>query len=124
MKRFWKGLGATLGVGLLAAAFLMLAPAAQAPLEEIGMETAQTTPAVPARDAANAGERLSTNSELTQTMCFSRCGHSVTRRIHPPEMLAGADFAAVQAYYALWQIEDFSAAAVSMRREIDRKSVV
>ena len=118
MKRFWKGLGATLGVGLLAAAFLMLAPAAQAPLEEIGMETAQTTPAVPVRDAANAGERLSANSELTQTMCFSRCGHSVTRRIHPPEALAGADFSAVQAYYALWQIEDFSAAAVSMRREI------
>lgn len=118
MRRVRKYLGMMLGTVLLAAAFLLLTPAAQAPLEISGDEGALATPAAPVMDAANAGERLAPDCEILQTMCFSRCGHSVARRIHPPAEIAGADFAGTQAYYDLWQIEDFSAQAVSMRREI------
>ena len=52
-------------------------------------------------------------------MAFSRCGHSVTRRVNAPEALAGADFSAARDYYAAWSIESFSLENVTMRREID-----
>lgn len=72
----------------------------------------------PAREAAEGGVQLSKESEILQTMGFSRCGHSVTRRITAPGNLAGADFASVQQYYDLWQIEHFEERQVMMKREI------
>ena len=57
--------------------------------------------------------------QIIQTMAFSRCGHSVTRRVSAPETLAGADFNAARDYYAAWSVESFSPENVTMRREID-----
>ena len=92
------------------------------------METAQApdmmeSPALsatppPAVGAAEQGARVVSGCEIIQTMAFSRCGHSVTRRVYAPETLIGADFAGTQAYYDLWQIESFSPERVEMRREL------
>ena len=49
-------------------------------------------------------------------MGFSRCGHSVTRRIKAPAALSGADFAGVKGYYDLWQIDSFQRDQVVMNR--------
>ena len=72
----------------------------------------------PILDAAEDGVRVSENCQVIQTMGFSRCGHSVTRRLTVPGELAGADFQAVQAHYSLWRIEGFAADQIEMTREI------
>lgn len=72
-----------------------------------------------AQSAADTGGSVEQNCEIIQTMGFSRCGHSVTRRIHPPEQLIGKDFAAAKQYYELWQVESFSQTRMEMKREID-----
>ena len=69
--------------------------------------------------AAENGERVAAGCELWQTMGFSRCGHSVTRRISAPADLTGMDFAAVQGRYDLWQIESYGKDRIEMRRELN-----
>lgn len=69
-------------------------------------------------DAAGDGVRVSDDCQVIQTMGFSRCGHSVTRRLAVPGELSGADFQAVQAHYSLWRIEEFAADQIEMTREI------
>ena len=69
-------------------------------------------------DAAERRENVSAACQITQTMGFSRCGHSVTRRLAAPESLRGADFEGVKSYYGLWQIESFSAERIEMTREL------
>ena len=71
-----------------------------------------------ALDASDSTVRVGADCQITQTMGFTRCGHSVTRRIMAPPALTGADFAAAQEHYALWQIESFTAAGIEMQREI------
>lgn len=71
-----------------------------------------------AMHVSETGNVLLSDCEIIQTMGFLRCGHSVTRRIHPPKDITGADFSAVQQYYDLWQIESFSPSHVKMSREI------
>ena len=71
-----------------------------------------------AQIAADTAGRISKGCEIIQTMGFSRCGHSVTRRVAAPAEAIGADFAQAQAYYDLWQIEVFSPERVTMIREI------
>ena len=68
--------------------------------------------------AAEQKAKVASGCEVIQTMAFTRCGHSVTRRVLAPEALTGADFAAAQGYYDLWQIESFSPDHLEMRREI------
>lgn len=74
--------------------------------------------AAPAQNAAAQGERLRTGCALMQTMRFTRCGHSVSRRIVAPDALAGADFSQTQARYDLWNLDSFSPELVEMSREI------
>ena len=68
--------------------------------------------------AAEQKAKMATGCEVIQTMAFTRCGHSVTRRVLAPDALTGTDFAAAQDYYDLWQIESFSPDRLEMRREI------
>ena len=68
--------------------------------------------------AAEQKAKVAPGCEIIQTMAFTRCGHSVTRRVLAPDALTGADFAAVQDYYELWQLESFSPDRLEMRREI------
>lgn len=68
--------------------------------------------------ASETGGSITKDCEIIQSMGFSRCGHSVTRRIHPQEHLIGSDFSMVQQYYDLWQVESFSPDRIEMQREI------
>ncbi len=102
-------------VAAIAAALLFLPWDAQAPVQE----KAETLPTPPAASVAGDGQRIQSNCQIIQTMAFTRCGHSVTRRISAPEDLVGADFGAARAYYAMWSIDAFSPENVTMRREID-----
>lgn len=68
--------------------------------------------------AAEQKAKVAPGCEIIQTMAFTRCGHSVTRRVLAPETLLGKDFTASQEYYGLWQIESFSPDRLEMSREI------
>ncbi|MBR3018417.1 MAG: hypothetical protein IKH57_15295 [Clostridia bacterium] len=72
----------------------------------------------PAAKASEQGVLVEPGCEIIQTMAFSRCGHSVTRRVTAPETVIGKDFEAVQHYYDLWQIESYAPERIDMRREI------
>ena len=99
----------------IAAALLLLPWEAQAPVQE----KAEELPTPPAASVAGHGQRMQKDCQIIQTMAFSRCGHSVTRRISVPEALAGEDFNAVRDYYEAWSVESFSQENVTMSREID-----
>ncbi len=100
---------------VVAAALLFLPWEAQAPVQE----KAEELPTPPAASVAGDGQRIQRDCQIIQTMAFSRCGHSVTRRISAPEALNGADFNAARDYYEAWSIDTFSPENVTMRREID-----
>ena len=99
----------------IAAALLLLPRAAQAPVNE----KAEELPTPPAASAAGEGQRMAEDCRIIQTMAFSRCGHSVTRRVSAPDALTGADFSAAREYYDVWSIDSFSPGNVTMHREID-----
>ena len=80
-------------------------------------ESAQDTPR-PVESVSEGGNRITQGCEIIQTMGFSRCGHSVTRRVSAAAGVIGADFGETQAYYSLWQVESFSPERVTMNREI------
>ena len=82
-------------------------------------EKAEAMPTPPAASVAGDGQRIQRACQIVQTMAFSRCGHSVTRRVSVPEALVGEDFSAARAYYDMWSIDSFSPENVTMRREID-----
>lgn len=94
--------------------FGMVISDAQAPVE---MTPENTLP--PVQMVSDGGENIQAGCTITQTMGFSRCGHSVTRRVDAPQEIFGLDFAGVKNYYALWQIANFSREQMEMQREID-----
>lgn len=101
---------------ILCLCFGVIVTDAKAPVEPRQPVTEATH--VPTQDVLENGEKIHSGCEMIQTMGFTRCGHSVTRRIAAPEHAIGLDFAALQEYYDLWQIESFSASQVTMSREI------
>lgn len=114
-----KNVGALHSVLLLAcaAALVIGLTTETAGAPETGFPVLPATP-LPAVDTAEQNAKIAAGCEVIQTMAFSRCGHSVTRRVLAPEALTGADFAAAQGYYDLWQLESFSSDRLEMRREI------
>lgn len=72
----------------------------------------------PAIGAAEQSAKIAAGCEIIQTMAFTRCGHSVTRRVEAPDALIGKDFTAAQDYYGLWQIESFAPEHLDMQREV------
>ncbi len=72
----------------------------------------------PVRDTA-VGDALEKSCQVTQTMRFSRCGHSVTRRVGAPDTLEGASLEQARAYYAAWHIDALSPREIDMRRDIE-----
>ena len=103
------------GALITVAVLLSAVPRAQAPEKADEMESAQA----PIKQTAEKGETLHPGCAITQTMYFSRCGHSVARRVTAPPEVIGGDFAALQAHYDLWRVDSFSGDAVEMSREID-----
>lgn len=72
----------------------------------------------PVQDVSEQQEKVSSDAEILQTMRFTRCGHSVTRRIRVPDEWAGKSFSDFAAHYDVWQIEEFTPSAVEMSREV------
>jgi len=75
----------------------------------------------PGLDAQASADRitLSAQSELYQTLTYTRCSHTVTRRLTAPVELYGKDMDEVAAMYPEWQITEFSPVLVKMERRPD-----
>ena len=75
----------------------------------------------PGMDAQASAERvtLSEQSELYQTLTYTRCEHTVTRRLTAPVELYGLDMEGVAALYPEWRITEFSPVLVKMERRPD-----
>ena len=103
-----------IAAAVAAAVWMVSMPGAGMPGEPRAGEEEAAHPA-----AQSDGAVIARGCFVTQTMRFTLCGHSVTRRVQAPEGLIGKDFSAARDYYALWQIEQFAADAISMSREIE-----
>ena len=116
-KRKWGGVFRVVWVtaAVLAAALLLWPRDAEAPVRE----KAEELPTPPAASVAGEGQKIEKDCQIIQTMAFSRCGHSVTRRVSAPDSLVGEDFEKALEYYDAWSVESFSTENVTMRREID-----
>ncbi|MBE5783637.1 MAG: hypothetical protein E7329_10030 [Clostridiales bacterium] len=110
---FTPGRTVAAGVMALALSYGMMIADAKAP-EDNEM---QSNP-IRAETVSEENIRTGKNCEIVQTMGFSSCGHSVTRRIEAPEALKNQKFEEIQAHYSLWQIESFQEDRVVMQREI------
>ena len=99
----------------LAAALLLSPWEAQAPVQK----KAEELPTPSAASVAGEGQQMGSDCQIIQTMAFSRCGHSVTRRVAAPDALVGEGFDAARDYYEAWSILSFSSENVAMRREMD-----
>jgi len=99
-------LWATALCALALGAALLLAP----------MQTQDTAASEASGDTPLA---LSDRSEVLQTLTYSRCSHTVTRRFTAPVELYGQPLEGVQALYPQWKVTEFSAAMVKMEQHVD-----
>ena len=121
MDRFRIGFVKVSVWGMIALFVLMTAWAGETRRKRIAAETpdAAAETRISAESASEEGVSVRSGCEIIQTMGFTRCGHSVTRRVAAPSGVIGANFSETQAYYSLWHIESFSPDQVTMTREID-----
>jgi len=63
--------------------------------------------------------RVQDGAELMQTLTYTRCTHTVTRRVTAPVEVYGKTLEEVQPLYPEWQITGFSAEEVAMSRRPD-----
>lgn len=61
---------------------------------------------------------LNAGAQVYQTMLFTRCGHSVSRRTDAAVAVQGASFEAVRSYYDVWTILEMTEEKVEMERQI------
>ena len=73
---------ALLGLGVWAGGMTMLR--AKAPVED--------APAPPMQNVDATHSRIGAGCEMLQTMCFTPCEHSVSRRIQAPQEAVGMTF--------------------------------
>lgn len=107
--------GVLLTVCAAALAVGLMTETARAP--EMNQPIMSATPPVSV-DTAEQKAKIAAGCEIIQTMAFTRCGHSVTRRVLASDTLIGKNFAETQDYYDLWQLESFSPERLEMRREL------
>ena len=80
-------------------------------------DTASDDALPPASEAGSVPETvLASGSELLQTFTYSRCEHTVTRRVTAPAELVGKNLKEVEALYPEWRITAFSSALVTMEQ--------
>ncbi len=101
-------------MGLFLAVFTWMGiDGAKAPVDQ-GNTAAEPT-ALPAAEQP----RLKEGAQVYQTMLFTRCGHSVSRRTEAADAVREADFEAVRDYYDLWTVLALSEDSIEMERKID-----
>jgi hypothetical protein len=85
-------------------------------LSRTGREAAEE----PSRQVGGAEVvRVRDGAEVMQTLTYSRCEHTVTRRVTAPVELYGKTLEEVKPLYPDWQITGFSAQEVAMARRPD-----
>ncbi len=88
------------------------------PRNAVAPDVTDTAPPETMADAA--GTQVSTlveaGCELVQQMTYSRCGHTITRRIPLPQELAGKTLRDVEAAYEGWQVTEFLPKRITMSR--------
>lgn len=62
--------------------------------------------------------RIDADAQVYQTMYFTRCGHSVSRRTDAAKQVQGADFDQVRSYYEMWTVLELTENRVEMERQI------
>ena len=80
--------------------------------------TAATEP--PASEAVDSADAvtLAEGCELMQLMSYTRCDHSVTRRVTAPVEIYGKTLAEVEAMYPEWRITEFAATLIRMEQQL------
>ena len=63
--------------------------------------------------------RVKDGAELMQTLTYTRCAHTVTRRVTAPVELYGKTLEEVAPLYPAWQITEFSSSEVQMSQRPD-----
>ncbi len=121
MDRFRIGFVKAAVWGTIALFVLLTAWAGELRRQRIAPETPEAVMEAGelAESASDSGGTVRSGCEIIQTMGFTRCGHSVTRRVAAPSGVIGANFGDAQAYYSLWHIESFSPDQIAMTRAID-----
>lgn len=56
--------------------------------------------------------------ELLQTLSYTRCGHTVVRRLTAPVEIYGQPLDGVQAMYPAWRITEFGAKQIKMEQHL------
>lgn len=75
---------------------------------------------VPSKQVGGAeAVRVTDGAELMQTLTYTRCAHTVTRRVTAPVEVYGKTLEEVQPLYPEWQITSFSASEVQMSQRPD-----
>lgn len=75
-------------------------------------------PPAQAVDSAD-GAKVEEGCELLQTLSYTRCEHTVTRRVTAPVELYGKTLAEVEALYPEWQITEFGSKLIKMEQQPD-----
>lgn len=97
-----------------AAVLLLLVGAA------LGTVASRRVEPAPAKEAgASDAVRVSETAELLQTLTYSRCEHTVTRRLTAPVELYGLTLEEVTPLYPEWQITQFGAEEIHMTQRPD-----
>ena len=74
---------------------------------------------LPNQQASAERTTLEEGSELLQTLTYTRCEHTVTRRLTAPVELYGKTMEETAALYPEWRITEFSPKMVKMDRQPD-----
>ena len=74
---------------------------------------------LPNQQASAECTTLAEGSELLQTLTYTRCEHTVTRRLTAPVELYGKTMEETAALYPEWRITEFSPKMVKMDRQPD-----
>ncbi len=72
-----------------------------------------------AQDASGGEDaRVAQGCALVQTMRYTRCGHTVTRRLQAPEAIIGLTLQEAAQAYPDWQFQSFQSKLIEMSRDI------
>lgn len=107
-KSHSRPLMTALGVmALLAAAALLLTPSA-------------ATDSLPPAEAVDQAQGITPEEgcELLQTLSYTRCEHTVVRRVTAPTELYGKTLPEVEALYPEWRITEFAAKQIKMEKHL------
>ncbi len=75
--------------------------------------------AAPEMAVTNTDVRLEESSAIRQTIRYTHCNHSMTRRVSAPVEAYGKPLEGVEALYPEWTVTDFSKAEAAMERELN-----